>query len=61
MVQANHPSKSECLASDRPFENGTILKQNIKTYGIGMAFGFPNSVFEPPLYCFLIEKVQIKV
>ena len=48
--QANHHLKSKRLASDPPFENGTILNQNIKTFGIGMVFGFPNLVFEPPLY-----------
>ena len=41
MVQANPYLKSKCLASDRPFENRTILNQNIKTFRIGMAFGFP--------------------
>ena len=40
MVQANHHSKSKHLASDRPFENGTILNQNVKMFEIGMAFGF---------------------
>ena len=40
MTKANHHSKSEPLVSDRPFENRTILNQNIKTFGIGMVFGF---------------------
>ena len=50
MVQANHHLKSKCLASDQPFKNGTILSQNIKSFGIEMALGFPSSVFESPLY-----------
>ena len=57
MVQANWLSKSEHLATDRPFKNGTILNQNIKTIGIGMAFGFSSSVFEPPLYMTLIREI----
>ena len=28
----------------------TIRKPNFETFGIGMAFGIPSSVFEPPLY-----------
>ena len=38
-----------------PFQNGTILNQNIKTFRIGMAFGVPSSVFKPPLQCFPIR------
>ena len=45
MVQANKKwSKSECLATDQPFENGTILNQSVKMFGIGMTLGFPSSV-----------------
>ena len=50
MVQSNHHSKSECLASSQPFKNRNTLNQNFKTFGIGMAIGFPSSGFEPPVY-----------
>ena len=60
MTEANHHSKSEPLVSDRPFENRTILNQNIKTFGIGMVFGFPSSVLEPPLYCINYKKLSFK-
>ena len=57
MVQANHHSKSERLASDRPFANGTILNQNVKMFGIGIVFCFPSPVFEPPLYNLLLLRL----
>ena len=50
MTKADHHLKYERLASYQPFENGTILNQNIKAFGIGMAFGCPSLVFEPPLH-----------
>ena len=49
MVQANHQSKSECLTSDRPFKNGTILNKKVKAFRIGTVLGFPSSFFEPQL------------
>ena len=42
--------RTERLASEGPLKNRTILNQSVKTFEIGMALGFPSSVFEPPVY-----------
>ena len=60
MVQANHHSKSECLASDQPFENGTILNQNFKTFRIGMAFGFRAPTVFPLLFSSFADILMVK-
>ena len=60
MVQANHHSKSECLATDQPFQNGTILNQSVKMFGIGMTLGFPSSVWAPAVWGLLVRGSGLK-
>ena len=47
---SNGPFIAIAIAMNGPLENQTIPNQNKNMFGIGMAFGFPSSVFEPPLY-----------